>query len=80
MDDPDTRLMEALEGLAEVADELTADEAVDELDEVTLQEFWREWPRASAWAGALWRRLNADLEDSARPVMDPDHDEVGGGD
>ncbi len=78
MDDPTARLIEALDLLAEVADEVTPDQAVDEFDEATLQEFWREWPRTSSWAGALWRRLNADLADSARPVSSPDHDEVGG--
>ena len=78
MDDPATQFTEALQQLAEVADGFTPEEAVEELDEATLQEFWREWPRTSSWAGALWRRLNADLADASQPVGDPDHDEVGG--
>jgi len=78
MDDPGTRLIDSLEELTRIADGMTAERAAEEFDEVTLQEFWREWPRVSAWAGALWRRLNAELEEAARPVAGPDHDEVGG--
>jgi hypothetical protein len=78
MEDPDSRLMEALDLLGEVADELTAQDAADELDDATLQAFWRDWPRHGAWAGALWRLLNADLEDSAQPLQDPDTEEIGG--
>ena len=78
MEDPATRLVAALDQLASVADELTAEEALEELDDVALEVFWRDWPRASAWAGALWRLLDADLAASARPVGDPDLDEIGG--
>ena len=78
MDDPSAQLLEALGLLDEVADTLTADEAAEELDEATLQTFWREWPRASAWAGALWRRLNAELAEPAAVADDPDLDEFGG--
>ena len=76
-DDLDGRLVEALSGLDEVAEELTADEAVTALDEATLQVFWRDWPNISSWAGALWRKLNEDLAQPARPT-DADLDEVGG--
>lgn len=71
------RLLEALSGLDDVSGELTAEEALAELDDATLQVFWRDWPNISAWAGALWRRLNDDL---ARPASPPtsDLDEVGG--
>ena len=48
------------------------------LDEATLQVFWRDWPNISSWAGALWRKLNDDLDQPARPTRDPDLDEVGG--
>ena len=71
------RLLEALAGLDEVSGELTADEALTELDDATLQVFWRDWPNISSWAGSLWRRLNEDL---AQPASAPtsDLDEVGG--
>ena len=72
--------MEALDLLGEIADEVTAEQAAEELDEATLQTFWREWPRTSAWAGALWRQLNTALEEPARVADDPDLDEIGGSD
>ncbi len=78
MDDPSAQLLEALDLLDEVADSVTPDEAAEELDEATLQTFWREWPRTSAWAGALWRRLNAELAEPAAVADDPDLDEIGG--
>lgn len=70
--------MEALDLLAAVGDGLTAREAARELDDATLQVFWREWPRASQWAGELWRVLDADMARPARPAGDPELDEIGG--
>lgn len=78
MDDPATDLLTAIDLLNDVADEMTAEDATEELDEATLQMFWREWPRASGWAGALWRTLNDELERRARPAGDPELDEIGG--
>lgn len=78
MDDPAQKLLEALDALDEVADALTSDEAVAELDTATLQEFWQRWPAIGSWSGAVWRRLNADLDASAHPTGDPDLDEIGG--
>jgi hypothetical protein len=76
--DPSQRLIDALTALEEVADEVSADEAVDVLEGAALQLFWRDWPALSGWAGAVWRRLNADMDRSSQPVRDPDLDEVGG--
>lgn len=78
MDDPAAQLIEALDLLAEVGDALPAHDAVQDLDDATLQLFWREWPRASAWAGTLWRLLDADLGARAAPAGAPDLDEIGG--
>jgi hypothetical protein len=78
VDDPATQLLQSLDLLAELGDELTAEQAAQELDEATLQTFWREWPRASAWAGALWRRLNSELEQASQGADDPELDEIGG--
>lgn len=72
------QLIEALSNLDEVVGALTPDDALVELDEATLQVFWRDWPNLSGWAGALWRRLNEDLARPARPAGDSDLDEVGG--
>ena len=70
--------MEALDLLAQVGDDVTARDAATAFDDATLQVFWREWPRASQWAGELWRLLDADLAHAARPVGDPETDEIGG--
>ena len=72
------RLLEVLAQLGAVADEVTPDEAAQTLDDATLQVFWRDWPQISSWAGALWRKLNHDLADAARPHGQPDLDDLGG--
>lgn len=59
--DASDRLLDTITALDELADELTPDEAIDALDAATLQQFWKQWPHASSWAGALWRKLNAEL-------------------
>lgn len=79
MDDPGVRLIEALDTLHGVAGELTADEAAEQLDAATLHVYWREWPAVARWCGALWRRLNADLEmPSSTPAGEDEVDELGG--
>jgi len=78
MDDTSDRLLQALEGWERVADGATPDEAARTFDEATLQVFWQRWPQISSWGGALWRRLNEDLADAARPVEESESHEVGG--
>lgn len=78
MADVADRLLDALAGLESVADEVTTDEAAARLDNATLQIFWRDWPRVAAWAGTLWRQLDADMAAPSSSVDDPDVDEVGG--
>ena len=78
MADPSEQLLEAMTLLEDLSRSVTAEEAADEIDAATLQSFWREWPAAAGWAGALWRRLNQDLETPATPLSDPQVDEVGG--
>ncbi len=68
MADVAQQLLEAMEAFDDVAYSLTADDAVEQLDEATLQLFWREWPRIQSWAGALWRRLNEELAEMATPA------------
>jgi hypothetical protein len=78
MADVAQQLLEAMETLDEVADSLPADEAVEQLDEATLQLFWRDWPRIQSWAGSVWRQLNEELAEMASPAGgDVD---IGGGD
>jgi hypothetical protein len=68
MADMAQQLLEAMEAFDVVADALTADEAANELDEATLQLFWRDWPRISSWAGSVWRQLNDELAELAEPA------------
>ena len=79
MSDPGANLIEALDTLDGVADDLTADEAAEQLDAATLHVFWREWPAVARWCGALWRQVNADLDTpSSTPADDDDVRELGG--
>ena len=68
MADVAQQLLEAMEAFDEVADSMTAHEAVDQLDEATLQLFWRDWPRIQSWAGSLWRELDGELAELASPA------------
>ena len=78
MSDPGEALVDALDTLRGVAGELTADDAAEQLDAATLHVFWREWPALAQWSGALWRRLNADLDvPSSTPLGEDDHRELG---
>lgn len=78
VDEAPDRLLDALSALESVADAVTTDEAATRFDDATLQVFWRDWPRVSSWAGALWRRLDTDLAVPSSSLDDPDIDEVGG--
>ena len=78
MADAAQQLLEAMEAFDDVADSLTAHEAMEELDEATLQLFWRDWPRIQSWAGSLWRQLNEELAEQAAPSV-VDGDTGGGG-
>lgn len=73
------RLMALLSELDDITDEMTPADAARSIDDSVLQQFWRQWPDVSAWAGALWRELNEDLGDSATPASDGVVD-VGGSD
>lgn len=79
MADTSLQLLVAMEALNDVADGLTVDAALEELDETTLQVFWRDWPHVASWAGTLWRRLNQELADPASPA-DSEEIDTGGGD
>lgn len=72
------RLLRAIEAWEEATSSATPDEAATTFHEATLQVFWQRWPHVSSWAGALWRRLNADLADAAAPVEQSVFHEVGG--
>jgi len=78
MDDNAGRFLDLIHGLEEITDTVTAERAHAQFDETTLQVFWKQWPRISAWAGSLWRMLSEDLAGPAAPLGDPELDEVGG--
>jgi hypothetical protein len=73
------RLLQVMAELEEIADNVPPQEAARDMEESTLQLFWRQWPYVSSWAGALWRLLNEDIADPAVPPRD-ELDEVGGSD
>ena len=77
MADTTDRFLDAIHELQAVADEVTPDDAVKTFDETTLQNFWREWPHISSWAGELWRKLSEDIEQHAAPATEEDLHEVG---
>ncbi|MGH9042694.1 MAG: hypothetical protein ACRDZ3_20970 [Acidimicrobiia bacterium] len=62
------QLLDAMEAFSDVADALPVDVALEDLDETTLQIFWRDWPHIASWAGTLWRRLNQELAEAATPA------------
>jgi len=76
--DTSQQLLEAMEAFDAVASELTPEAALEQLDETSLQMFWRDWPHISSWAGSLWRQLNQELAEPASPAGDDS--ETGGGD
>jgi hypothetical protein len=78
VDDASERLLSALEEWERVADLASPDEAPRTFDEASLQIFWQRWPQVSSWGGAVWRRLNADLADAARPLAESESHDVGG--
>ena len=78
MEDISDRFLDAISRLEAVADAVGPHDAYRQLDETSLQVFWRTWPGISSWAGSLWRLLNEELMDPANSSTDLDADEVGG--
>lgn len=72
------RFLLAIQAWEEATASVTPDEAATTFDEATLQVFWQRWPHVSSWAGALWRRLNAELADAAVPAERSEFHDVGG--
>ena len=78
MDDIADRFTTAIEELQAVADAATPEEAAAGFDEATLQNFWREWTGLGQWAGSLWRLLNQELGDAAKPAGASGGPDIGG--
>jgi len=78
VDDLSDRFMDAISRFEEVADAVAPHDAHRQLDETSMQVFWRTWPGISSWAGSLWRLLNEELMGPAVSTNDSGSDEVGG--
>lgn len=65
--------------LDHTAGKLKADEAERTFGEVTKENFWRMWPGIKDWAGDLWQLIDEERGHMARPALDEDLDDVGGG-
>jgi hypothetical protein len=76
VNDNAVEFLEIVEDFADLTGKVTAERALAEFDETTLQVFWQKWPQVSAWAGWLWSRLSAELASAAQQA-DPDTDEIG---
>jgi hypothetical protein len=79
-DDIGSRLLVALAALREITQTIPAADAIGALDETEAEVFWRDWPEVRSWTEAVWQRLADDFAHPARPVGDPELDEVGEGD
>jgi hypothetical protein len=78
VEDISDRLLEAITRLREVADAATPHDAHRQLDETSMQVFWRAWPGISSWAGSVWRLLDEEFMDPAVPSSGPEGHDVGG--
>ena len=77
MDEIADKFLELVHELEDVATSVTAQRALAEFDETTLQVFWKKWPHISGWAGSLWSMLSSELAGPATKHDDPDLDEIG---
>jgi hypothetical protein len=78
MDELAAKFSDLIQGLEEVRDAVSAEQAHAGFDQTTLQVFWRKWPGLAAWTGSLWRLLSEELAGPASPHLDHELDEVGG--
>jgi hypothetical protein len=65
--------------LEHAAEKLTAAEAERGFGEVTKENFRRMWPSVREWGEALWQMLEDERGSMARPALDEELDDVGGG-
>jgi hypothetical protein len=65
--------------LEHAAEKITAADADREFGEVTKENFWRMWPAVREWGEALWQVLEDERASAARPALDEELDDVGGG-
>ncbi len=78
MDNTGDKFLELIHEFEDLASSVTAQRALAEFDEITLQLFWRKWPHLSSWAGQLWSMLSAELAGPSQQADDAELDETGG--
>jgi hypothetical protein len=72
------RFLELIHDLEDIANSVTAQRALADFDETTLQVFWKKWPHLSAWSGRLWAMLSTELATASAQAVDAELDETGG--
>lgn len=78
VDNIGNRFLELIHELEDIANSVTAQRALADFDETTLQLFWKKWPHLSAWNGRLWAMLSAELAGPSARVDEAELDETGG--
>jgi len=58
---------------------MTVDDAERAFADVTKENFWRMWPGIKEWADGLWHLIDEERGHAARPSIDEELDDVGGG-
>ncbi len=61
------------------SDKATPADAERAFGETTKENFWRMWPHVRDWAQALWEIIEDERGHLARPALDEELDDVGGG-
>ena len=77
MEDISERFLDAISRFEEVADAFSPHDAHRQLDEASMQVFWRRWPGISSWAGSLWRLLSEELAGPSSPHDESELFEIG---
>ena len=65
--------------LDRTAGKMSVEEAERAFSEVTKENFLRMWPVIKEWADSLWQMIDEERGHMARPALDEDLDDVGGG-
>jgi hypothetical protein len=62
-----------------VAEKISAADAERSFNETSKENFWRVWPMVRDWGEELWQMLEDERGHQARPALDEELDDVGGG-
>ena len=83
MDKPEDQLeygfVTAVFVLEHVSEKSTPVDADRSFGETTKENFRRMWPAIREWSEELWQLLEDERGSAARPVVDEELDDVGGG-